>query len=80
MEKVRRISAVLTIAVIISLIIGTIVCAITGSRLFFGMLFLMIVVPVVLYVFMWFTKLVSGNEEDNFVADEAINETQKTKD
>ncbi|MBE5923465.1 MAG: DUF2207 domain-containing protein [Lachnospiraceae bacterium] len=80
MKKVRRISAVLTIAVIIGLIIGTIVCAITGSKLFFGMLFLMIVVPVVLYVFMWFTKLVSGKEEDNFVADEAINETPKTKD
>lgn len=63
MEKIRRITAWITIAVIIGLIIGTIVCAVTGSKYFFGMLFLMIVVPVVLWVFMWFTRLVSGVDD-----------------
>ena len=73
MEKIRRITAFATVIVIIGLIIGTIICAVTGSRYFFGMLFLMIVVPVVLWVFMWFTRLVSGvaeNEsEDNTVTE-----------
>lgn len=63
MEKIRRITAWLTIIVIIALIIGTLICAVTGSPYFFGMLFLMIAVPVVLYVFMWFTRLVSGGTE-----------------
>ena len=67
MEKIRRITAILTILVIIGLITGTIICAFTGSPYFYGMLFLMIVVPVVLWVFMWFTGLVTGNgnKEDN---------------
>jgi uncharacterized protein YacL len=75
-EKIRRITALLTIIVIIGLIIGTIICAFTGSKLFFGMLFLMIVVPVVLYVFMWFTKLVSGDGEENTSTEEAPDETE----
>lgn len=63
MEKIRRITAWLTIAVIVGLIIGTIICAVTGSKYFFGMLFLMIAVPAVLWVFMWFTRLVSGVDD-----------------
>lgn len=62
MEKIRRIMAFVTVVVIIGLIIATIICAVTGSQYFFGMLFLMFVVPVVLWVFMWFTKLVSGDD------------------
>ena len=61
MKRVRQIVAWLTIVVIIGLIIGTIVCAVTGSKYFFGMLFLMIAVPIVLWVFMWFTHLVNGD-------------------
>lgn len=72
MDKIRRFTALATVIVIIGLIIGTIICAVTGSRYFFGMLFLMIVVPVVLWVFMWFTRLVSGTDkasEDDTVTD-----------
>ena len=61
MKRIRQIVAWLTIVVIIGLIIGTIVCAVTGSKYFFGMLFLMIAVPIVLWVFMWFTHLVNGD-------------------
>lgn len=65
MEKIRRITALLTVVVIIGLIIGTIICAVTGSKYFFGMLLLMFVVPIVLWVFMWFTRLVSGGNDEN---------------
>ena len=60
MKKVRRIVALLTVIVIVALVIGTLICAISGSRYFFGMLFLSFAVPVVLWVFMWFTRLVNG--------------------
>lgn len=63
MKKVRQIVAMLTVIVIIALVIGTLICAITGSKYFFGMLFLTIVVPVVLWVFMWFTRLLHGESE-----------------
>ncbi len=63
MKKARRIVALLTVIVIIALVIGTLICALTGSKYFFGMLFLTIAVPVVLWVFMWFTHLVHGQSE-----------------
>ena len=65
MDKVRRVTAWITIIVIIGLIIGTLVCAITGSRYFFGMLALTFFVPTVLWVFMWFSKLVHGKDRQD---------------
>lgn len=63
MKKIRQIFAWITVIVIIGLIIATLICGITGSEYFFGMLFLMFVVPVVLWVFMWFTHLVNGDSQ-----------------
>lgn len=62
MLKLRKVIAILTVFVVIGFIIGTLICAITGSSYFFGMLFLSFVVPVVLWVFMWFTNLINGNK------------------
>lgn len=62
MLKFRKVIAILTVFVVIGFIIGTLICAITGSSYFFGMLFLSFVVPVVLWVFMWFTNLINGNK------------------
>ena len=53
----------LTILLIAGLIIGAVVCAITGSRYFMGLLFLAMAVPIVLWVFMWFTRLVHGDSD-----------------
>ncbi len=63
MDRIRRISAWITIVVIIGLLVGTVVCAVTGSEYFFGFLALTILVPVVLWVFMWFTRLIHGKSE-----------------
>ena len=52
MNKVRRITALLTVIVIVVLVIATLVCALTGSPYFFGMLALTFVVPIILWVFM----------------------------
>ena len=62
-NRLRRIMALLTVVFIVVLLIITIICAVTGSKYFFGMLFLSIVVPIVLWVFMWFTHLVNGSSE-----------------
>ncbi|MDO5156107.1 MAG: hypothetical protein Q4D51_09075 [Eubacteriales bacterium] len=63
MEKLRRIIAMLTVVVIVGLVIATLICGITGSEYFFAMLFLTFVVPVILWVFMWFTRLVNKKDE-----------------
>lgn len=63
MQKVRRIIALFTVIVIAALVIGTLICAVTGSEYFLGMLFFTFVIPVVLWVFMWFTRLVNGESE-----------------
>ena len=63
MKKLRQIVAWLSILLIAGLIIGTVICGITGSRYFFGMLFLALCVPVVLWVFMWFTRLIHGDSK-----------------
>lgn len=63
MKRLRQIVAMLTVILIVALLIATVICAITGSKYFFGMLFLTIAVPVVLWVFMWFTHLLNGNQE-----------------
>ena len=63
MTKIRRIAALLTVLLIAVLVIGTLICGILGSPYFYGMLFLTIVVPVVLWVFMWFTHLIHGDSK-----------------
>lgn len=63
MEKIRRIISFLTVVLILLLIVGTVICAVTGSPYFMGMLFLTFAVPVVLWVFMWFTHLIHGDSQ-----------------
>lgn len=77
MKKVRQIVAWITIAVIIVLLVCTIVCAVTGSEYFFGMLFLTFVVPVVLWVFMWITRLVNG--ESDVISKEEMDALKQAK-
>ena len=64
MNKLRRVVAWITIAIIIGLIVGMVICAVTGSKYFFGMLALAIIVPVVLWIFNWFSNLVNGNSKN----------------
>lgn len=68
MNKVRRITALLTVIVIVVLVIATLVCALTGSPYFFGMLALTFIVPIILWVFMWFAGL-SGDKSDKSLED-----------
>lgn len=74
MEKVRRITAWITVIIIVGLIIGTLICAVIGSDFFFGMLALTFLVPIILWVFMWFSKLVNGNQESTTDASQTKSE------
>ena len=65
MTKLRRIVAGLSVVLIVGLVIATLVCAVTGSRYFFAMLFLALIIPVVLWVFMWFTRLMQNKSDED---------------
>ena len=73
MNKIRRIVAGLSALLIIGLIIAMIVLAIMGSLYFYGVLFLTLVIPVILWVFMWFTHLVQKDPKTE-------NEVEKKED
>lgn len=63
MNKIRRIAAGLTVLLVAGLVVGTLICGITASPYFYGVLFLSFAVPVVLWVFMWFTHLIHGDSK-----------------
>lgn len=64
MEKLRRIVALLSVVLILVLVVATLICAIIGSKYFFGMLALTFFVPIVLWVFMWFSNMTNKEQKD----------------
>ncbi len=65
MKKIRRIVALISVAIIVLLVIATLICAVTGSKYFFGMLALSFLVPITLWVFMWFSNMTNKEKEDS---------------
>ncbi len=64
-KKSARIMAWIGIIVIVALVIATLVTGITGSKYFMGCLWLCIIVPILIYVFLWIGKvLFSLNSND----------------
>ena len=67
MEKLRRIVAMISVIFIVLLIVTAFILGILGSQYFMAVTIIAMAVPVVLWVFMWFTHLVSedsGKEQD----------------
>lgn len=56
-KKGSRIIAWICIIIIMVLIVATFIAGITGSKYFAGCLFLCIIVPLLMYVFVWVGKL-----------------------
>ncbi|GEM_PF-4420396 len=54
-----RVMAWILLGVIFLLLAGFIICLITGSRYMYGMLFLLIFVPVFFYLMLWIKKVFS---------------------
>lgn len=66
MRKLKQILAIAAIVIIIGLYITTLVLAILGNSvshsLFLASLYATVVVPVMLYIFLWLYKLMHGEE------------------
>lgn len=63
-KKGYRVLAWVCLAVIVVLIIATLITGITGSPYFLGCLFLCIAVPIFMYLWLWFGKVLSSIHAD----------------
>ena len=81
MEKLRRIFAIISVIFIVAIIILMFFCGLTGSKYFWGVLFLTFFIPCILWVFMWFYKVISNRDfhedigMDNPLNDKNIDES-----
>ena len=56
--EIRRILAILALVIIAFLLVAVLYFAVTGANQYLlACLFCLVVVPVVIYIFIWFTKL-----------------------
>lgn len=63
MNKLRRITAFLSVVVIVVCVIAAFILGVMGSKYFLGMLVLAIIIPAILWVFMWFTRFINGDSD-----------------
>ncbi len=63
-NPIFRVISVLCVLLILGLIVSVFVTGITGSRYFLACLVLMIVVPCLLYVFLWIGRLLSDSYDE----------------
>jgi len=71
-----RVMAWVSLFIILLLIIATFVTGITGSKYFVGCLCLCMIVPLLMYVFLWIGKVLSNSNEDS---NEFINDKDNKK-
>lgn len=62
MKKVKQISALLLVCIIIGLVFLTMYFAFTGSPYFMASLFTMIGFPIMVYVYLWIYRLMKGDK------------------
>lgn len=58
MKKIKQISALILVVIILALVFLTLYFAFTGSPYFMASLFTMIGFPVIVYVYIWIYKLI----------------------
>ncbi len=71
-----RIMAWICIAIILAIVVVTFITGITGSKYFLGCLFLCISVPIMMYIMLWFGRLLYNKaREDENMAEKEENQT-----
>ncbi|MBQ8914368.1 MAG: hypothetical protein IJ054_10060 [Lachnospiraceae bacterium] len=73
-KKVARVAAWICLIIITALVIATLVTGIMGSRLFLPFLALTIVVPFLMYIALWFGRVLSGSGVDTAESSDNIDD------
>lgn len=64
MQRLKRISALLLVCVLVGFVVLTLVCAVTGSQYFMASLVTTLLLPILLYVYMFIYRLMKRNEKE----------------
>lgn len=73
-KKGYRIGAWICLIIIAVLVIATFVTGIMGSKYFIGCLFMCIIVPILMYVILWFGKVLFSMHSDDKTGDSGEND------
>ncbi len=65
-KPILRVMAVISVVLIIAMIVAVIVTGIMGSKYFMGCIYLMMVMPVLIYAFLWIGRLLSDNYDEKY--------------
>lgn len=63
-NTLKRIGAILLIILLLACVVLTLVFAVTGSKNFLGMLMITLLLPVLLWVYMFFYKLLKDRSNE----------------
>ena len=63
-NTLKRIGAILLIILLLACVVLTLVFAVTGSKNFLGMLMITLLLPVLLWVYMFFHKLLKDRSNE----------------
>ncbi len=64
MHKLKRIAALLLVIILVGLVFLTLYFAVTGSRFFMASLMTTLLLPILLYAYMFIYRLLKKNGED----------------
>ena len=76
-KKSARIMAWIGIIIIVGLVIATLITGITGSKYFMGCLWLCIIVPILIYVFLWIGKVLFSLNSNDELEDTKQSDSEK---
>lgn len=62
MRRLKQIGAFLLVCILVGLVVLTLVCAITGSRYFMASLMTTLLLPILIYAYMFIYRLIKKNE------------------
>ena len=65
MRRLKRIAALLLVIILVGLVFLTLYCAVTGSRYFMASPMTTLLLPVLLYAYMFLFRLLTKTREEN---------------
>lgn len=76
MKKIRQIAAWIGIIVVLGLVVATFILSICGSSLSMGMLVLTMGVSIILWVCLWFLRILENRNSDQKSEEDSKNGTE----
>lgn len=76
---IKRILALLGVGILLLFVILTLVFAVTGNSNFFGMLLITLMAPILLWIYMFIYKLVTGKSAEEMAQEEVERQKKRSE-